>query len=151
MIPRKKFGQDWRPQQRCLAFIDAKENFRDLRWAVGNPLGNYRWLHASDNRSRGADTLDPGDAERDFIEDVPAWNVLIERSSWNQDDVAAFQRLIDLRSLAIYQALLVQGRRDIFASGDPPGLGSSAATSAPSLLSPTGPSAPLQERASDIL
>jgi hypothetical protein len=109
LIPYTKFGVDWRHQQKCLGFPDDNENFRNLRWTVGNSLGNYRWLDASDNRSRQANKIENSEGERDIIEKVPDWNVLIEKNPWNEDDVAAFQKRIDLRTITIYEHLLTMG------------------------------------------
>jgi hypothetical protein len=118
LVPHKMFGDDWRRQQNCLSFEDGRENFRDLRGTVGNSLGNYRWLDASENRSRKDGLIDECDSERDMIEAVPSWNELIRKKQWSKDDVAAFQRIIDFRSLMVYEALLIQGRLDTFVSGD---------------------------------
>jgi|LakMenEpi03Aug12_release.lakeMendotaPanAssembly.Ray.scaffolds.fasta_scaffold424609_2 hypothetical protein len=111
LIPHHKFGVDWRRQQTCLSFQspDEKENFHHLRWTVGNSLGNFRWLNASDNRGRQDGQIAETDRERDFIDDIPRWNDLIEKNVWTEKDVAAFQELIDLRSIKIYETLLCNG------------------------------------------
>jgi hypothetical protein len=121
LIPHKKFGADWRLQRECLAFQDDNDNFRTLRGTVGNSLGNFRWLDASDNRSRKADKINVLEGDRDFIADVAAWNAMIEKKLWSQDDVASFQKIIDLRSLDIYEKLLVQGGLAAFVSTDDSG------------------------------
>jgi len=109
LIPRTKFGEDWRHQQKCLAFTDEAENFRHLRWTVGNSLGNYRWLDASDNRGRKAGKIGEGDGGQEIIDGVPDWNALIGKNPWGRDDVAAFQKMIDLRTVKIYELLLIKG------------------------------------------
>jgi hypothetical protein len=109
LIPHTKFGEDWRNQQKCLSFPDETENFRHLRGTVGNSLGNYRWLDASDNRSRQANKIEVSEGERDIIENVPDWNTLIETNPWSENDVAAFQKIIDLRTITIYEHLLITG------------------------------------------
>ncbi len=109
LIPHTKFGEDWRHQQKCLSFSDEKENFRHLRGTVGNSLGNYRWLDASDNRSRQANKIENSEGERDIIEEVADWNALIGKNPWNENDVAAFQKVIDLRTITIYEHLLAVG------------------------------------------
>ncbi len=111
LIPHNKFGVDWRRQQNCLSFQspDEKENFHHLRWTVGNSLGNFRWLNASDNRGRQDGQIEETDRERNFIDDIPRWNDLIEKNVWTEKDVAAFQELIDLRSIKIYETLLCNG------------------------------------------
>ena len=114
MIPSSKFGFHWRSRHTSLGFIDANENFYDLRGTVGNSLGNFRWLDASDNRSRQAETIEDGAGERHFIQDVPGWNALIEKTPWSEDDVSTFQRLIDLRTLDVYEKLLVCGGLEAF-------------------------------------
>ncbi len=109
LIPHAKFGEDWRHQQKCLIFSDLDENFRHLRGLVGNSLGNYRWLDASDNRRRQDNKIESSEAERDMIQNVQDWNALIEKHSWDEGDVAAFQRLIDLRTITMYEKLLKEG------------------------------------------
>lgn len=118
LVPRIKFGDGWRQQQGHLDFFDEKENFRHMREVVGNSLGNYRWLDAATNRSRQADEIDESDSSRDFIENVPGWNELIKKDKWDHNDVASFQRMIDLRSLAIYKVLLTQGGLNTFVTDD---------------------------------
>jgi hypothetical protein len=109
LIPHTKFGEDWRNQQKNLSFPDETENFRHLRGMVGNSLGNFRWLDAADNRSRQANKIENNEGDRDAIENVPDWNRLIEKNQWSEDDVAAFQKLIDLRTTTIYEHLLTTG------------------------------------------
>lgn len=120
LIPRSTFGEDWRIQQRLLSYVDEQGNFRHRRWTVGNSLGNYRWLDASDNRSRQADDIDEAGGRKHFINEVPRWNALIKKRTWSEDDVAAFQRMIDLRSLTVFETLLVEGRLDLFATDAEP-------------------------------
>jgi hypothetical protein len=118
LIPHTKFGDDWRSQQKRLSFSDDKENFRYLRGTVGNSLGNYRWLDASENRSRQANKIGVWEGEqdfkRDFIKDVRSWNLLIDKTPWSEDDVSEFQKLIDLRTLEVYEELLVSGGLNFF-------------------------------------
>jgi hypothetical protein len=106
LIPHSKFGENWPNQRKRLSFLDEKENFRYLRWTVGNSLGNFRWLDASDNRGRKDDKIEEDDGERDIIDRVSDWNTLINKTSWSEDDVAAFQKIIDLRTITIYENLL---------------------------------------------
>jgi hypothetical protein len=109
LIPHKKFGDDWRRQQNFLSFPGEKENFKNLRWTVGNSLGNFRWLDAFDNRGRQDGKIEEGDGERDIIDCVPDWNALIVKNTWSEDDVAAFQKKIDMRTITIYEHLLITG------------------------------------------
>jgi hypothetical protein len=109
LIPNSKFGFDWRSRTSSLNFDDPNENFRHLRGTVGNSLGNFRWLDASDNRSRQANKINGGEGERDIIMNVSDWNALIGKKSWAEDDVATFQKMIDLRTITIYEHLLITG------------------------------------------
>jgi hypothetical protein len=111
LIPHKKFGDDWRRQQNFLSFRSAeeKENFRHLRGITGNSLGNFRWLSASDNRGRKDGKIEEVDSEQAFIDDIPRWNHLIDKNMWIESDVETYQKLIDLRSIAIYEKLLCNG------------------------------------------
>jgi hypothetical protein len=109
LIPQSKFGFYWQYRFSSLNFEDADENFRHLRGTVGNSIGNFRWLDASDNRGRQDGKIEEGDGERDIIDCVPEWNALIEKNPWGQDDVAAFQKMINLRTITIYEHLLITG------------------------------------------
>lgn len=119
LLPVSHFGFDWRERTRRLAFNDEGENFRARRSEIGNSLGNYRWLDASKNRSRQAGALEPLPDGSDLIDLADEWNSLIARSPWDLDDVSQFQRLIDLRSLNIYEALLRDGGLAPFAQDTP--------------------------------
>ena len=115
LIPDKKFGFHWKSKVTGITFEDADENFRNMRGLVGHSLGNFRWLDASDNRSRQADRIEADDAERDYIEEVAKWNLLIEnKTPWTEADVAEFQTRIDLRTVAIYETLLGEGGLSAF-------------------------------------
>ena len=114
IIPRNIFGFDWRY---CTSRLDLKkspflnsDNFRWGRSVVGNSLGNYRWLDASENRSRGKGAYIQLENEADLVKNPGNWNKLIPQGTdeppWSQEDVAAFQRLIDLRTLDLYEMLL---------------------------------------------
>ena len=106
LIPNSKFGFNWSYRETSLGFPDVNENFRYQRGTVGNSLGNYRWLDASVNRSRQAEQIEVADAMRDAIDEISTWNTLIEKTTWMEDDVAAFQKMIDLRSIELYGKLL---------------------------------------------
>jgi len=116
LIPHSKFGIDWRSQRSNLEFDDTDENFRHRRSLVGNSLGNFRWLDAAENRGRGAREIEVLKDNGDFLQAPEAWNRLIDKTPWERSDVAGFQKLIDLRTLDIYEALLVQGRLDSIVS-----------------------------------
>lgn len=115
LVPRKYFAADWRIQRRRLTYVDADHNFRWRRGIVGHSLGNFRWLDASTNRGRGAGQLELTLADQFHVQDVAAWNRLLQTSSWTENEVAAFQRLIDLRSLDIYDALVSSACMGAFA------------------------------------
>ena len=85
------------------------ENFQSERVTVGNSLGNYRWLDVSANRARQENQIEDVAGEIPFVKDLPKWNELLEKKRWSQEDVQIFQEMIDLRSLAIYEALLKDG------------------------------------------
>lgn len=114
MIPESKFGFNWNSEGLRPAFDDPDENFYWQRKPVGNSLGNFHWLDAAENRSRGAGKMVV--AEGDLVRDTAAWDQLIESSRWNANDVAAFQKLIDFRTLDIYESLLVQGKLELIIS-----------------------------------
>jgi hypothetical protein len=109
LIPHSKFGFNWSYRSSSLNFDDADENFRHRRGTVGNSLGNRRWLDAPDNRRRQDGKIEDCDGGRDIIEGVPDWNALIGKNPWGQDDVATFQKMIDLRTITIYEHLLITG------------------------------------------
>lgn len=108
LIPDNKFGFNWKSRTSRLSFEDMDENFRHQRCNIGNTLGNFRWLNASENRSRGKKTIDPETAKQDLIKNVDEWNDLIEKTPWKEKDVATFQRLIDARTLELYRSLVVE-------------------------------------------
>ena len=125
LIPHERFAWDWRTRQKRLSLPDdGVINFGQLRGLIGNSLGNCRWLGISENRSRQAKPLEKDDAGRDVFEDVNDWNALIgegrAKKKWDKDDVAAFQRLIDLRTITIYERLLTQGGLKDFVTAPPP-------------------------------
>ena len=72
-------------------------------------MGNFRWLDAAENRGRGAREIEVLENDWDFVKDAEAWNRLIKATPWNTNDAAAFQKLIDLRTLDVYEELLVYG------------------------------------------
>jgi hypothetical protein len=48
------------------------------------------------------------DTARD-MDGIDRWNSIIEKRRWTTEDVRMFQRIIDLRSIAIYETLLNGG------------------------------------------
>jgi hypothetical protein len=107
LIPDSKFGFNWKAEGLRPDFADADGNFYDQRKPIGNSLGNFHWLDAAVNRSRGAGKLVV--VEGDLVQAKEPWDHLIEAPRWNEKDTASFQRLIDLRTLDIYEKLLDDG------------------------------------------
>jgi hypothetical protein len=96
---------------------DLRTAFARERSVVGNSLGNFRWLCASDNRARGAvrevDSAPIAATDHVPEADKQAWESLIKiRSSgdgdgrWRAEHVRAFQRLIDLRTLHLLELFI---------------------------------------------
>lgn len=109
LFPESKFGFDWRSRGTSIGFEDRDENFRWQRVVVGNSLGNFRWLGVSENRGRG-NRLILLNRECDYIDDLDSWNNLITKTKWLEEDVATFQRLIDLRTVELYEKILVDSK-----------------------------------------
>jgi len=107
LIPDSIFGFNWNSASMRPDFADPEENFYWQRKPIGNSLGNFHWLDAQKNRSRGDGALvvAPGD----LIHDPSPWDHLIKTSPWNANDVANFQKLIDLRTITIYEHLWITG------------------------------------------
>jgi hypothetical protein len=116
LIPSSKFGFHWKSRDSFIEFADLDKNFRWHRGVVGNSLGNYRWLDASVNRSRGDGVIEALDNGADFIADVSAWESLRKKKPWDINDAAEFQTLIDLRTVAIFEKLLIEGRLELISS-----------------------------------
>jgi hypothetical protein len=108
-IPSSIFGFHWKSRDSFISFDDADENFRHLRGMVGNTLGNLRWLDASENRSRGNGDLEPDWGQNELAHEVVHWNHLIRKKPWDLDDVASFQRLVEVRTLELISILLNDG------------------------------------------
>jgi hypothetical protein len=105
IVPYDVFGFDWRNRGSRLQEDCISDNFYRQRGTVGNSLGNFRWLATSDNRSRGKGAYVPNDA--DLLPNPDDWNKIIQQK-WSRDDIATFQRLIDIRTLELYEKLLVE-------------------------------------------
>lgn len=118
IVPQELFGFDWRRSNIRLESEAISDNFRYWRSTIGNSLGNRRWLAVSDNRSRGKGPYVPLEKNADLVSKPDDWNRLIPQDKddhpWSKDDVASFQRLIDLRALELYDKLLTEsGIEDI--------------------------------------
>jgi hypothetical protein len=111
IVPNDIFGFHWSSSSR-LQDDAITDNFRWGRGVIGNSLGNFRWLSASDNRSRHEGTFVPLDDYGDFVKEPDDWNRIIPQDKnqqlWSKADITTFQRLIDLRTLDLYEELLTQ-------------------------------------------
>lgn len=115
IIPNSIFGFDWRSRDaqlgpQVLNDASALDNFRWQRGVVGNSLGNFRWIDASTNRSRGNGEYVPLGNEDDLVGCPEGWNSIIPRGSrlfWGAREIAKFQNLIDLRTLELYERLIL--------------------------------------------
>lgn len=109
LVPQSKFSFHWKKRKKQLGFEPEDENFRWRRGLIGNSMGNFRWLDASGNRRRKDGVIDPAEAERDFIDQIDDWNAIIDKDAWEHEDVAKFQKLIDIRTISIFETLLNEG------------------------------------------
>lgn len=127
IVPSSIFGFDWRYKDSRLDLKTypslASENFRWGRSVIGNSLGNFRWLDASDNRARRDGMYQPLEGGADMVKGPDEWNKIISKTDgeviWSRDDVANFQRLIDLRTLDLYEQLLKDSGVENLISGQP--------------------------------
>jgi len=106
LIPYSVFGFDWRLRDKRLDADAISDNFHWERGTAGNSIGNFRWLDARVNRRRGNNQIEPVKDDGDLISNLAAWNDLIGKSKWSEDEISTFQRLIDLRTLDLYRELL---------------------------------------------
>jgi hypothetical protein len=106
LIPSSIFGFHWKSRDSFINFDDPHENFRHHRGLVGNSLGNFRWLDASDNRSRGNGIIEPDFDHRGVDHHEALWNHLIEKKPWDHKEASAFQRLVDTRTIDLFSILL---------------------------------------------
>ncbi|MDP2370603.1 DUF262 domain-containing protein [Rhodoferax sp.] len=125
VVPSSIFGFDWRYKESRLDLKTypslGSENFRWRRSVIGNSLGNFRWLDASVNRSRGNGNYVALEGQADLVQNPDEWNKIIlqndDKCLWSKDDVATFQRLIDLRTLDLYENLLTESGIEILTAG----------------------------------
>jgi len=117
IIPHDLFGFHWtdrtnRLQQDIITDDAISANFRWQRDLVGNSLGNYRWLDSRRNRARGKGAFEPIEDNADFVSNPDDWNKIIPNDTknqrWSKDNIASFQRLIDLRTLDLYEKILIE-------------------------------------------
>jgi hypothetical protein len=119
-IPRSFFDGDARTREHDIGqhvSDEVKKAFKEDRYTVGDSLGNLRWFSASDNRARQANEIEPEGQEND-PDKIPVqdaidrknWNDLISKLNtaterWTIESIVNFQRLIDLRTLAIVKKI----------------------------------------------
>ncbi len=115
LVPESKFGFHWKSRASYISFDDTDENFRHHRSLIGNSLGNFRWLDTSTNRGRGNRELEPLPNNADLLSTSEEWNSLMTQLPWTIKDVAAFQQLIDLRSIDLIRKLTEDSRLDALA------------------------------------
>ncbi|MGF1642109.1 MAG: DUF262 domain-containing protein [Thiotrichales bacterium] len=108
LVPSYKFRFDWRSAHSRLPEKAVSDNFRWGRQLVGDSLGNYRWLAVSDNRKRRESELVPLPNGGDLVAESEAWNEVIRQQPWTTCHVASFQRLIDLRTIELYEKLVTE-------------------------------------------
>ena len=88
------------------------DNFRFGRSDIGDSLGNFRWIDASENGGRGKGAYIPIENDGDLVPNPDAWNEIIPQDAnnqpWSRQDIAESQRLIDLRTIYLYEKLLTK-------------------------------------------
>jgi hypothetical protein len=112
IIPAGVFDFDWRYRNDRLNKEAVSEEFHWQRKTVGDSIGNFRWLDASENRKRGKSGYTAIENNEDLVSDSADWNSIIPRGDdsqcWSLDNIATFQRLIDLRTIELYEILLAE-------------------------------------------
>ena len=118
IVPSSVFGFYWRSREsllKPLLLSDdlALDNFRWQRGVIGNSLGNFRWIDAPTNRSRQDGKYVSLETEEDDLVSAPEeWNSIIPGGSdlrWGENEIGKFQRLIDRRTLQLYERLVTKG------------------------------------------
>lgn len=108
IIPVNVFGFRWNDCENRLEKEVISDNFRWRRTEVGNSLGNFRWLAASENRSRRDGAYEPLPGNGDLVSNPDGWRDLGCSERWSKKDVCSFQRLIDLRTIDLYERILTE-------------------------------------------
>jgi len=110
IVPHALFGFDWRYKEKRLEPKAISDNFRWQIGTLGNSLGNFRWIAASDNRKKGKGPYEPLsiDGQLDLVSNPDHWNKVIPQDNrpWTIEDIADFQRMVDLRTLDLYERIL---------------------------------------------
>jgi hypothetical protein len=89
-----------------------ESNYWNHRDTIGHSLGNFRWLDASENRSRHDDEIEESAEKYHLIKEIDSWNNLISQQSvkpWSLEDVSQLQLLIDQRTLELCEKILDEG------------------------------------------
>jgi len=114
IIPNSRFGFHWSSRSTSLesevtSDPTVSDNFYDWRGLVGHSLGNFRWLAMSDNRARRDNDYKPLPHTGELVLDPEKWIDLSRKASkWTKEHISDFQKLIDLRTLYIYEEILVR-------------------------------------------
>ena len=118
IVPHDFFGVHWnacysRLDNDVNADVNISNNFYHQRFVIGNSLDNFRWLAASKNGGRGKGHFEPLENYADHVSNIDEWNGIIPQSDngckcWSQNDIAMFRRLIDLRTLDLYEKILTE-------------------------------------------
>lgn len=134
LIPQSKFGFNWGSRQDRLMLDEndsqqqktIQNKFRYQRELIGNSLGNFRWLASSDNRSRQDGIIVKINNDRtddiwfNFGTEVGSkcaiddFNSIISKPQWTSEDVKEMQRVIDLRSVFIFEQAASFVRKKLF-------------------------------------
>ncbi|MHB1608875.1 MAG: DUF262 domain-containing protein [Acidiferrobacter thiooxydans] len=117
LVPQAAFDFNWRKCGEKVAGDVLNDEairraFYENRHLIGNSIGNFRWLDARHNRSRqdGEYERIVGDekGELDLVEDGGTWRRLSEKRLWTREDVAMFQKVIDMRTLWLYKKFMTE-------------------------------------------
>ncbi|EIC19618.1 DUF262 domain-containing protein [Thiorhodovibrio frisius] len=122
LIPQKRFRFHWTSWQSYINEEVKDSNYWNHRDTIGHSLGNFRWLDASENRSRHYDEIEDGAKDDFLIEDIDAWNTLIRKQNtekrWDKADIQYLQTLIDMRTLFLCEKILDEGGIWAISEGD---------------------------------
>lgn len=112
IVPNSVFGFHWSDNRRKKRAIEDsfEKSFWRNRGIVGNALGNFRWLCARENRSRGNGGLvDYATLASDhLIDHYEAWHALVgtDQTPWTRERVGSFRKLTEIRALGIAEKLV---------------------------------------------
>jgi hypothetical protein len=112
LIPQNKFRFHWKSWRSHISKDVEESNYWNHRDTIGHSLGNFRWLDASENRSRHDDEIEESAEKYHLIKEIDSWNNLISQQSvkpWSLEDVSQLQLLIDQRTLELCEKILDEG------------------------------------------